>query len=61
MAHDIGKPERATQDRVVELFTQELGYRHLGDWSAREGNHCIEEGLLTAWRAALQPRTSAPP
>ena len=49
----IDKPERATQDRVIALFTQQLGYRPLGDWSARAGNACIEEGLLTAhlaWR-----------
>lgn len=46
--NNVSKPERATQDRVIELFTQKLGYRYLGDWSEREGNHCIEEGLLTA-------------
>ncbi len=44
----INKPERATQDRVVALFTQQLGYRYLGNWADRAGNHCIEEGLLTA-------------
>jgi len=48
MHDEINKPERATQDRVIGLFTQTLGYRYLGDWSEREGNHCIEEGLLTA-------------
>ena len=46
--NNVSKPERATQDRVIALFTQTLGYRYLGDWSDREGNHCIEEGLLTA-------------
>ncbi|NVM86680.1 type I restriction enzyme R subunit [Variovorax sp. SG517] len=46
---DVSKPERATQDRVVALFTNTLGYHHLGDWSDRAGNHCIEEGLLTAF------------
>ena len=46
--NDVSKPERATQERVIELFTQKLGYRYLGDWSDREGNHCIEEELLTA-------------
>lgn len=46
--NNVSKPERTTQDRVIALFTQQLGYRYLGDWSDREGNHCIEEGLLTA-------------
>ncbi len=44
----IGKPERATQNRVVALFRDELGYRFLGDWSDREGNSNVEEGLLVA-------------
>lgn len=45
---DIGKPERATQTRVIDLFRDELGYRFLGDWSDRDGNSNIEEDLLTA-------------
>lgn len=49
--NDISKPERATQKRVIELFSQKLGYRYLGEWSDREGNHCIDEGLLTAYLA----------
>lgn len=48
MSDAIGKPERATQNRVIALFTQQLGYRYLGDWSDRAGNHCVEEGLLSA-------------
>jgi type I restriction enzyme R subunit len=44
---DIGKPERATQDRVIALFRDELKYRYLGDWTDREGNSNIEEGILS--------------
>jgi type I restriction enzyme R subunit len=46
---DIGKPERATQNRVVALLRDELKYRYLGDWSDRDGNTNIEEGLLSDW------------
>ncbi|MBY0408769.1 MAG: HsdR family type I site-specific deoxyribonuclease, partial [Burkholderiaceae bacterium] len=46
---DIGKPERATQNRVVKLFCDELGYRYLGDWTDRADNSNIEEGLLTEY------------
>lgn len=45
----IGQPERATQNRVIALFRDELDYRYLGDWGDREGNNNIEEDLLTAW------------
>jgi type I restriction enzyme R subunit len=46
---DIGQPERVTQDRVIALFHDELKYRYLGDWTDRDGNSNIEEGLLSAW------------
>src|SRR6266511_4631119 len=45
----VGKPERATQNRVIALFREELGYRYLGDWTDRDNNSNIEEDLLTAW------------
>ncbi len=48
MSH-IGQTERATQDRVVALFRDELHYRYLGDWADRDGNSNIDEGLLTAY------------
>jgi len=40
--------EKKTQERVLALFQEELGYRYLGDWREREGNSCIEEGMLSA-------------
>ena len=45
----IGQPERETQNRVIALFRDELHYRYLGDWTDRDGNSNIEEGLLTAY------------
>ena len=45
----VGQPERMTQERVIALFRDELKYRYLGDWTDRDGNSNIEEGLLTAW------------
>jgi len=45
----IGKAERVTQNRVVALFRDVLGYTYLGDWEEREGNSNIEEAELTRW------------
>ena len=42
----VGEVERATQNRVVELFVEHLGYEYLGSWEEREGNSCIEEAIL---------------
>ncbi|MGR3835421.1 type I restriction endonuclease subunit R [Ralstonia pseudosolanacearum] len=42
----VSKPERATQDRVIALFRDELNYRYLGDWTERSGNSNIEADLL---------------
>ncbi|MCK5802094.1 MAG: HsdR family type I site-specific deoxyribonuclease [Lentisphaeria bacterium] len=49
MSSGVGQPERATQNRVIALFCDELGYRYLGDWSDRDGNSNIEASLLSAW------------
>ena len=50
----IGQPERVTQNRVISLFRDELGYRYLGDWTDRDGsggtgNSNIEIEQLTAY------------
>ena len=52
------RPERVTQNRVVERITRPmaqggLGYAYLGEWSNRVGNRCVELDLL---RASLQKR-----
>jgi len=45
----IGKSERATQNRVISLFRDELQYRYLGDWSDREVNSNVEGSILSDW------------
>ena len=42
----VGQVERATQQRVVRLFTRELGYQGLGDWQHQPRRTGIEEHLL---------------
>jgi type I restriction enzyme, R subunit len=42
----VGEIERITQNRVVQLFQQQLQYRYLGNWQERENNSNIEEGIL---------------
>lgn len=42
----IGKLERATQNRVLKLFQQELGYDYLGDWVDETRTIPVEEDLL---------------
>lgn len=46
---EIGNPERATQNRVIALFRDELGYTYLGDRSDRLNNSNIEEKALTSY------------
>ena len=47
----VGQRERVTQDRVVRLFRDSLGYDSLGDWSKRPGNRNIEPTILAKWLA----------
>ncbi len=46
---DVGQIERKTQDRVVRMFVDRLGYRPLGNRQYRPGNSNIEEADLRAW------------
>lgn len=42
----VGQTEKRTQQRVVKLFRDTLGYEYLGDWTEREDNGNTEPGLL---------------
>lgn len=44
----VGQIERATQNRIVALFQQQLNYRYLGNLEKEEENSNINEDLLTA-------------
>jgi len=44
----VGSIERQTQNRVVKLFQEALGYRYLGNWEERGGSN-IEEEVLSKW------------
>jgi type I restriction enzyme, R subunit len=46
MSNQVGKPERASQNRVIQLFQDELGYTYLGDWEEEVRTQPIEEDLL---------------
>ena len=58
---NVGKPELATQKRVINLFSNDLGYEYLGDWSERENNSNIEENLLKSYltRNGYKPEQTA--
>ena len=43
---DVGQIERNTQDRIVQLFKNRLGYEYLGDWQDRAENKNVEESPL---------------
>lgn len=46
---NVGLPERPTQNRVVALFRDTLGYDYLGNWIDRLDNRNIEESYLRAF------------
>lgn len=55
MTHtDIGKPERSSQNRIIELFINDLGYTYLGDWQEEVRTSPIEEDLLLKFLTVKQ-------
>ncbi len=46
---NVGDIERITQNRVVKMFKEKLGYTYLGNWEDHSGNSNIEEALLTRY------------
>lgn len=49
VGQNVGQIERETQNRIVKLFREELGYTYLGNWEDRPNNSNIEEGLLMSY------------
>jgi type I restriction enzyme R subunit len=45
----VGQIERKTQERVVKLFRDALGYEYLGNWIDRDANRNIENAYLHAF------------
>ncbi|QHA07810.1 HsdR family type I site-specific deoxyribonuclease [Streptomyces broussonetiae] len=43
---NVGQPERKTQDRVIDLFRDVLGYEYLGNWEYRAANSNVDMELL---------------
>jgi type I restriction enzyme R subunit len=43
----IGEIERHTQNRIIKLFKEQLGYTYLGNWEDRPNNANIDVNLLT--------------
>ena len=44
---NVGQIERKTQEKVIKLFTMNLGYEYLGNWEYRDGNSNVETELLS--------------
>ncbi|MDW0360967.1 hypothetical protein Q8G38_16760 [Halomonas venusta] len=45
---NVGQRERATQQRIVDFFQSELGYRYLGDRHDQD-NKNIDVAQLSTW------------
>lgn len=45
----VGQIEKKTQQPVMKLFRDTLGYDYLGDWTERGSNRNVEADLLRAF------------
>ncbi|MCX6269627.1 MAG: type I restriction endonuclease, partial [Bacteroidetes bacterium] len=45
----VGQIERRTQNRVIQLLHNQLGYEYLGNWEERENNSNIEIEFLSPY------------
>ncbi len=46
---NVGQRESATQNRIVQFFQSQLGYRYLGNWQYGRDNKNIEASMLSDW------------
>lgn len=52
--NNIGKSERATQNRIVDLFKNQLEYDYLDNWEDQPRRQPIEEDLLLKFLITTQ-------
>lgn len=45
----VGQKELVTQQRVIDLFQEQLQWEYLGNWHHRDNNRNVEESILTPW------------
>lgn len=50
----IGKSERETQNRIIKLFQDDLGYEYLGNWEYEERFQPVEEDILLTYLKDVQ-------
>jgi type I restriction enzyme, R subunit len=50
----IGIPERRSQNRIVQLFQNQLHYDYLGNWEDRPNNQNIETGLVNRFLTRME-------
>lgn len=50
----IGKSERETQNRIIQLFQNQLDYQYLGNWEKQERTQPVEEDALLHFLTKIQ-------